>query len=352
MADGSDVERQVLFHLGDHHAADAGDLDARRGLEGQRDPVTELAARQLDLFPVDIDRCLLGRPIQIDGHGNRQRRIALQEHVLRAFDLGLVVIPGTLERHPHPTFLELALGRPCREEEKGALRAQQIRHAHGAQLGSIELVRRKGDGHAQHGAPDAVLTEDGPEGLGLPQQPELGLLEGDPVLPQLQEPIDATDMRRGQERQIGPQVPIQEVEDVVLGWGGSGAERGPGDRRDGRKGRPQLRVGAPLGQALEVGQLALLHEAIGQPRILTVETDDDKALDLRLGPVLLTQQPPQHPEWPGQDGNDGQQNRREDDQKRGQQGETGAWTDVGCRRRHQHQSEPDHQPDCPRLSTS
>jgi hypothetical protein len=223
------------------------------------------------------------------------------------------------------------------------LRAEQVGHAHRAQLRAVEAVGRKRDRHAQHGAPDAVLAEDGPERLRLAQQPNLGAMTRDQIATELEEAIDLADVRRRENGQVGAAVAIEEVEDVVPSGMDAGAERRPRNRRDRRIGRLQPPVAAHLRELREVGQEAFLHEPIGERRILAVEADEDQPFDRGAGRPLSPREPPERAERPDEDRRDRDHDRREDDEERSQNGEAGAGSDVRVGPTGQDQQDQRHQ---------
>jgi hypothetical protein len=61
---------------------------------------------------------------------------------------------------------------------EGALAAAQVGHAHGAEQDPAKLLRRPGDGHADHVAEDVVLAEVIPKRLALAQQANVRLAVG------------------------------------------------------------------------------------------------------------------------------------------------------------------------------
>ena len=290
--------------------------------------------------PVEADPRLTGGAVQLDRHRHRQRRVALPEHVLGALDAGLepgrgdAALPtaAAVEDDALPALLELGVRGPGGEEQEGALGAQQVGDAHRRQLGAVEAVGREGDRHPQHRAPDPVLAEDRPERRRLAQQAQDRLLQRDAPAADLEEAVDAADLRRRQHRQVGLPVAVEEVEDVVLGRVDAGRERRPGHRRHRREGGAQAVVAAGGRQLGEVGELALGEQAVGEPRVLAVEADDDEAADPRLAALLAGGEPPQLPERPQQHREDRHHQGDEEDQERRQQGEAGAGADVGRRR--------------------
>ena len=186
----------------------------------------------------------------------------------------------------------------------------------------------------------AVLAEHDPERLRLAQQAQLGPLARDPVAPQREEPLDAAEVRRRQHGQVGPPIAVEEIEDVVPARLRAGAERRPRHRRHRRKRGLQAPIAARLRELLEVRQQPLLHEPIGEHRVLAVQADDDESPDAGARRLASAQPPPEHAERPEQQGHHGRERRREEHEKRREQREARAGPDVGVgrlrRREEQH----------------
>ena len=229
---------------------------------------------------------------------------------------------------PDAALLETLAGRARREEQEGPLRAEQIGDGHGAQLCAVEAIGRKRDRNAEDRAPDPVLAEHGPERLGLAQQAQLGPPAGYPVASQPEEPLDAAEVRGRQQGQVGAPVAVEEVEDVVSPRLGAGAERRPCDRRDRRERGPQSSIAAHLRELLEIRQQPLLHEPIGEHRVLAVETDDDEPADEGARRLAAAQAPPEHAERPEEQRRQRGERRREEREERRQQREARAGSDV------------------------
>ena len=79
-------------------------------------------------------------------------------------------------------------------------------------------------------------------------------------------------------RQVGLEVALEEVVDVVLARIHAGGEAGPGHGRFRGLRRLQLRERALLGQPLEVRELAFVHPLAGQRRVHAVEAEHEHAL--------------------------------------------------------------------------
>ncbi len=326
--DGRHVEREMFAHLGDEQAGETLDTHARQRRELECHPVAQLARRQDDRGVADRHGHARGGAIEGGLNRQDQRRRVLEERVLRALERGGHPVAGQRDVDAHAAFLEL-LGRRARGvEQEGALRAEQIGHAHRAQLGAVEVVRRKRDGDAQHGAPDAVLAENRPERLGPPQQSQLRFLQRNAVPAKLQEALHLADAGGREHRQVGAAIAIEEVEDVVTRRVGPGAERRPRHRRQRWKRRLQAAIAAFLRQRAEVGQQALAHELVGELRVLAVEADDDESGDGGLGAGRQGEQAPRRAEWPRQQREGDDEERRDQHERRGHQREAGSGADV------------------------
>ena len=251
------------------------------------------------------------------------------EAVLRPGDHAVHAIAPHGDRHADAALLEGVAGRAGGEEQERALRAEQVGHAHRAQLGAVEAIRREGDRHPQDGAPDPPPAEQRPERRRAPQVGELGAVARDQVLADPEEALDLADAGRGQPRQVGAAIAIEEVEDVVAGRVRAGAERRPRHRRQRRVGGLQPPVGAGGGEPGEVGQPAFGHEAIGEPGILAVEADHDQPSERRRRRTVPAHQAPQRAERPGQHRRDHDQQGDEHHQERRHHREPGAGADVG-----------------------
>ena len=140
---------------------------------------------EIERVAVQIDMRLPPLAVERDAQRNLQRRRALEEHVLGSAHGRLDAISVERNRHAQAALLETLARGTRREQEECALGAEQIGHAHRAQLGAVEPIRRKRDRHAQHRAPDAVLAENRPERLRLPQQPQLRLVQRNAVAAEL-----------------------------------------------------------------------------------------------------------------------------------------------------------------------
>ena len=84
-----------------------------------------------------------------------------------------------------------------------------------------------------------------------------------------------------------------------------------------------------LRQPLEVGELSLFHETIGEVGILPVEPHDDQAFDLRLGFAPVTNEAPRNAERVREQRKERQHHGGEHHQEGRQEGDAGARADVG-----------------------
>ncbi len=312
-ADRRDVEREVLPHLRNHEPAATANLDARRGVKLELHPVTEHMRRELELELADRQMRLVVVRVALDTQRNLERRAVLEERVLRPLQRGLDNAVSVLELDSDTAFLNLFIGLACREQQERALGAEQVGHAHRRQLGAVELVRREGDRHPQHRAPDVVIAEDAPERLGFSQLPDIGLLGGNPVLADVERPLDAADMRRREQRQIRAPVAVQKIENVMPRRVGARCERRPGDGRQGGIGRTQPPVATLIPEFLQVRQQALFEILLRELGVLAVETDDDEPVDPGLGLVAELDRANTHADRPYQQRGNRQQHGREDD---------------------------------------
>jgi hypothetical protein len=267
-------------------------------------------------------------PVETHGQGQRERRRALEERVLRSLERRLDTIAFERDMTPQAAFLKCVTGGSRREEQERALSAEKIRHAHRAQLGAIETVGRKRDRDSENRAPDPMLPENRPERFGLAQQAELGRPQRNAVASDPQHLVDFSDACRGQEWEVGAPIAIEEIEDVVAGRMRAGAERRPGHRRDRGIRSLQPRVTSALGEGAEVGQDAFLHELVGELRILAIEPDDDESGDRRFGRRLLCHGPPQRAKWPGEQREQHGDKGRDQHERRRHQREARARADV------------------------
>ena len=317
------------------------------------DPVAQAARCERDPRSAGIDIHLLPCPIDRDADRHLQRPRVGGKRILRTLDRRVDPIACDGHRHPDSPLFETLAGQTRREEDEGPLRAEQIRDRHGTQLGPVEAIGRKRDRDAEDRAPDPVLAQHGPERLGLAQQAQLGPPAGYPEASQPEEPLDAAEVRRRQQGQVGSPVAVEEIEDVVSPWLGAGAERRPGDRRHRREGGPQPSIAARLRELLEVRQQPLLHEPIGEYRVLAVETDDDEPPDEGARRLAAAQASPEHAKRPEEQCCQGSDRRREEREERRQQREARAGPDVRVGRlRRAHQQHERGAQDCRRPARS
>ena len=124
-------------------------------------------------------------------------------------------------------------------------------------------------------------------------------------------------------------IAVKKIEDVVSARLSAGTERGPRHRRHRRKGGAERPITAKLGQLLEVWQFPFFEKAFGELRILTVEADNDEALDERAWMVATAERPQSQPHRPEHERQRRHHQSREQDKKRVEQRKAGAGTDIG-----------------------
>ena len=139
---------------------------------------------------------------------------------------------------------------------------------------------------------------------------------------------DASHVRPGQHGEVRAPIAIDEIEDVVAARLRARAERRPGDGRHRRERRLQPAIRARLLECLEVGQVPVRHEPIGERGVLAIEPDDDEPSDAGTRRSASAQPPPQHPERPEEQRGQRRNERREEHEERREQREAGAGTDV------------------------
>src|SRR5262245_59240246 len=120
----------------------------------------------------------------------------------------------------------------------------------------------------------------------------------------------------------------------------AGTKRRPGYWRDGWKRRTQTAVASLLRQRSKVRQVSALQIAIGEPRILTIESEDDQPIDERATASRSTQQSPQLPKRPDQQRQRRDDDRRDEHKERRKQREARTRADVGLGRRGIRQQQP------------
>src|SRR4030095_288505 len=133
----------------------------------------QLSNRELHPRAIDICVDMSALPGQDETERNGQWWRAIEKHVLGTLDFRFHAVAIDSNMNANATFLESLAGGTRGVEEKCALRAQQVRRAHRAQLRAVKPIRRKRDRHPQHGAPNAMLAENGPERLRTARQAQL-----------------------------------------------------------------------------------------------------------------------------------------------------------------------------------
>ena len=206
---------------------------------------------------------------------------------------------------------------------------KQVRRTHGGKHAAIELLRRKGDGHAQDGGGDLPLPEDLPEGLALAPHFHDRAAQRNAILAQLQNLRRLADARGRQVRHVRTQAAIQEIEHGVAGRVDPGGEGRPRHRRERRERGAQAVKASLLAQAAEVRQLAFLHVPLRQPRVETVESQEDQPLDFGvLVSLPAGNRAPQHANGPEQKADQTQKHSAENADERTEKREAGARTDI------------------------
>ena len=284
-------------------------------------------------------------PVEHDGHRDAQRRMPDDKRILGPLDRGVDAIVADLDRHPDAALLESRGRRTRGKKQERPLRAQQIGHRHRAQFGPVEVIRRKGHRHPQDRAPDAVLAQNGPEGLRFSHVAKLGAMTRNQVAADPEKAFDLADSRRREKRQVGFAIAIEEIENIVARRIASRAERGPCDGGHGRASGPQPPIASRRREAREVRQLALAHQLVGHRRILAVEANDDEPSDARARRNRPADEAPHRAKRPHQQRGDCDDNRGEEDEKRREHREARARSDVGVSRRRQRQQRDERQRD-------
>ncbi len=211
-------------HLEYEQTGNPRHADQWRSREPQGDPVAQPSRRKRDPRAAGRNLNLLSGSVEHDAKLHLERPCVGSEGIFRTLDSRVDAV--TLDGHgdSNAALLEPLASRSRREQHEGPLCPEQVGDRHRAQLRAVEAIRRKRDGNAEDRAPDTVLAEDGPERPGLAQQAQFGPPAGYAVGPQPEVPLDATDVRRRQKRQVRSAVAVQEVEDVVPPGLGAGAE--------------------------------------------------------------------------------------------------------------------------------
>ena len=156
--------------------ADAADLHQRRRRKRERDPVAQASRASAGATWPSRSRPRSALAVRTNQSTARVRAGSPSTRLFGGPSSRAVeaVRRFSMQLDARAAFLEPAARRPRGEERERALRAEQIGHAHRAQLGAVELVRRKRDRHAEHRAPDVVIAENRPERPGLAQQAQFG----------------------------------------------------------------------------------------------------------------------------------------------------------------------------------
>ena len=139
----------------------------------------------------------------------------------------------------------------------------------------------------------------------------------------------------GEFRNVGFEAAVEKIENVVLGRADPGGKGGPRYRRE-RRERGAQAVKRPLFlQAAQIRQFALGHEALGEPRIETVEAQKNETPD--FGPPETAPAADHRAcgaKRPEQKRDGGEKERRDQAEERPQKGKPGARPDVTEKGRH------------------
>ena len=159
------VKRQLRSGFGDQEAGDAAYFDTERRVKGQRDPGRVFTLHQVKAFAIQVESDAIFA-MRSQGEMDVERAAVLFHVIARAFNGAGVAAIGRLQREP-VAARHFAFRRARGVQGEGALRAQQVRCAHGREQPPVEFFRRKRDGHAQDGGSDVVLAQNIPEGAAL-----------------------------------------------------------------------------------------------------------------------------------------------------------------------------------------
>src|SRR5690348_6774906 len=139
------------------------------------------------------------------------------------------------------------------------------------------------------------------------------------------------DARGGEFREIGFEIAVEEVEDVVAGGIHAGGESGPGYGGESWERRAKAAKTALLREARKVRELAFGDELLGESRVQAVEPEEDELPDFGLMAAVEPgrEQAPAGAKRPHQDGEDAEQEGEEDGEEGAQESEARARSDVG-----------------------
>ena len=267
-------------------------------------------------------------------NGNAQRAAVLDKEIIGAFERALEVRARAHQGEEQAAGV-IGLARARGELRKGALRALQIGGAHGRKQAAFEFFRREGDRQPQDRAAHAMVAQNLPEGLALAAQLGGGPVERDAVAADLPETLRPADARGGQLRQVGFQIAVEEVENVVPRRADAGGEGGPCHGGKRRESGAQARETALLLQAGQVRELAFRHEALGEAGIQAIEPQENELADAGFAVAAPPcGRAPQHAERPDQQRYAAQEQRHHDGEERAEEGEARPWSYIGKREYH------------------
>ncbi len=225
---GGDVERMLGSRLGEQKTRNAADGDAGRGAEAQLDPRAVLAGLKRPGFAVHIETGAgtIRNKLKRNGEG----LAVVAQNVLWTFEQAFERHGPTRQRIAAAAFV-FGFFQARREERETALRTLEVGCRHGREHPAVEAVRRKRDRDANDGGRDEVLAEEFPERLAAAAHLDVRTRQRNPPTSEFENAARRMHAGRGQLWNVALQVPIEEVEDVVLARVDAGREGGPGDGR-------------------------------------------------------------------------------------------------------------------------
>lgn len=192
-----------------------------------------------------------------------------------------------------------------REDCECPLRPTQVGCAHRRQRKPKEWLWRVGDRNTKDRTENTVLTQKSPERLTLVEHADARTELSEPLPPGTV--AGCRGLHRRELREIGSQVEIQEVEDLVLAGIHAGLKRRPRHRRDRRQRRLQILEGPFLRESPQTGQASLVAHPPLTPGIETIQADHHNLRDRasKAGGASLS---------PGQRQSEGQRQQRDNQQ--------------------------------------
>src|SRR4051812_27143815 len=102
--------------------------------------------------------------IRLNSEAKRQGQhsAAFNEIIVRAFERAFEIHVDLAQQNPTSTFSLHGFGART-EKRKAALRAAKVRRTHRGKKPSVEIFRRKGNGHAENRARYRMLAQNLPE---------------------------------------------------------------------------------------------------------------------------------------------------------------------------------------------